>query len=323
MGRPCTRGRTTGSRAQNPTLDMDAIGAAFTARVAAACPEHADFAARVLARLPRERWMLEWHLPWWLGLRLGLDPAVARALVLSNVLGLVALRLRDDLADGEVDAAEVHAATALSAVLYAEAVAIHRDYLPADSPLWDTLAASMAAWEAATDAHRPDGHPPAAARRFDVIARKGAPLNVSAVGVCLLAGRPDLIPRVTALVDHALAAWILADDLDDWVDDLRGGRWNAFVAALAPGPQDADRFDAIVGEMRFAMLTGTRLRGYFQRIRREAEQAATIGDELGLDALSAHVRDFGRRHARRGAELQRLYHSVTERATVAVFGEPS
>ena len=303
-------------------LDVDAIEAAFAGTVATACPEHAALAVRVLARLPRERWTLEWHLPWWLGLRLGVEPAVARSLVLSNVLGLVALRLRDDLADGEVEASEMDGATALSGVLFDEAVAIYRHLFPPESPLWGALQASMAAWAAATEAHRPAARL-RPARRFDVIARRGAPLKVSATGICLLAGRPALIPRLDALLDHALAAWILSDDASDWADDVRAGRWNAFVAALAPGPQDVARYDAIVGEMRLAMLTGGRLRTYFLRIRREADRAVAIADELGLDALSEHVRRFGERHARAGAELQRLYHSVTERATVLLFGEPS
>src|SRR5438045_8127925 len=108
--------------------------------------------------------MLEWHLPWWLGERFGLDEQIADDLVVGNVLGLGSIRLRDDLADGEVSAEETRSAVALSESLYALAVDQFRRHLPATSPFWGYLETCMRAWREST------GHMDA-----DRLAARGAP----------------------------------------------------------------------------------------------------------------------------------------------------
>lgn len=310
-----------------PELDVAAVTAAFEARALAAAPDQAVLATELIRRLQPDHWTLEWYLPWWLGQSLAVDPAICGDIVLGNVLGLASLRLRDDLADGEIRPADEPGARALSDALYAEAMALFRERFGETSPLWAVLARSMAQWDVATLAHalRPAGsrrHRPRL-RRFDVIARRGAPLKVCASALCLLADRPDIVPRLDAAIDHALAAWILFDDANDWPADIAAGRWNAFVARVAIEPQETSRPDELHTAVIMAMLTTDRTQRYFSTIRRAVERSASIADEVGLRPLAEHVRAFGAHAARRGEQVQNHYHALTERATVLMFGDAS
>ena len=89
-------------------LDIHRVSSAYLQAVETARPEHLELPRRLLQRLDPDRWRLEWCLPWWLGRAFGLDVEIADELVLSNVLGLGAIRLRDDLVDGEVAADEIY-----------------------------------------------------------------------------------------------------------------------------------------------------------------------------------------------------------------------
>ena len=306
-------------------LDVSAISAAFVRRSTALCPDQAGFAQRLIADLQPIRWKLEWYLPWWLGQSLGVDPDVVREIVLGNVLGLAALRLRDDQADGEIAPADRDNAHVLSAALYGEAVGVYQNQFPPGSPFWPSFAKAMSQWERATDAHAPNSAAASGTRprasRFHVIARRGAPLKVCATALCLLGDRGDIIPSLHVALDHALAAWVLFDDANDWEADLAAGRWNAFVARLAKAPQDPSRRDENRAAVLIAMLSNDLVRGYYAAIGREAVRAAAISDQLGLRPFSAHLRQFGRHSGERGAERHNHYRALTERATVLLFGD--
>src|SRR5207248_6389978 len=142
------------------------------------------------------------------------------------VLGRGSIRLRDDLADGEVSAEETRSAVALSESLYALAVDQFRRHLPATSPFWGYLETCMRAWREST------GHMDA-----DRLAARGAPLRISAYAVCLLTSQEAVFPIVEASIEHALTGLALYDDVGDWRSDLVAGRWNAFVAELGDHPQ--------------------------------------------------------------------------------------
>ena len=109
-------------------LDVEGLRAIFDARVAAVAPESAERAHTALADLDPEQWTIEWFLPSWLGSRYALPAPVVHDLTLSNLLGLVAVRTLDDLADDEVPAIERQAAKDMADALLAEAVRPYRGW---------------------------------------------------------------------------------------------------------------------------------------------------------------------------------------------------
>jgi hypothetical protein len=295
-----------------PELDVAQIVTAFERRVEAVCPGERDLAIRTLRSLTPAKWTLEWYLPWWLGHAFGLDPVVAAEIVLSNVLGLVSIRLQDDLLDGDIAAADVRGATRVGATLFDEAVDVYRHRFDATSPFWPFLERTMAEWRRASAGVGPQ-------RRAD-LPRRGAPLKVAGFATCLLADRADRWELVERCCHYALAALVRYDQVCDWEDDLRADRWNAFIAAVSPLPQVSANRD----RNRSAVLAASMTRGVvvaeFRRIRTEALRAAGVATELGCAPLAAYLSGYAERTAAQGAEIQAHYREAAERATTLIFG---
>jgi hypothetical protein len=270
-------------------LDVDRVLAVCEGRIDAAASAD-PFIADLLARLPPSRWTLEWFLPWWLGAAFGLDEAIAFEIVTSNVLGLGSIRVQDDVADDEVDAANLEAAARLGPILYRLALEPYRALFPPGSPFWGHLDACMATWRGA-------------GRR---LAARGAPLKISAFAVCLLADRADHYPGLDRCLDHALTGLALYDDLADWRADLAVGRWNSFVAQATGGSDPA--------RVIVAMLTDEAVARQTDRIVSEMSAAAVIADELGITPLADTLRRLGSETKVQGAELQAHYREIAERA---------
>jgi hypothetical protein len=290
-----------------PDLDLAGVAAAYERRVRDMCPEHLGLALRLLERLPPTRWTLEWRLPWWLGQAFGLDPSVAREIVLSNVLGLGSIRLQDDLADGEVAPGEVDGARVLAGAMYEAALEPYRVRFDRSSPFWRHLDKQMAAWRAATDR---EGSPESR------LAARGAPLHIVAAAVCLLSDRMEAYPALEACLDHALEALVLYDHLADWEADLDAGRWNAFVAAVSPGAQDPEARDRHRAATYVAMLTADAVAACFGRIDEGLLRSAAIADTLSppVPPLADHLRRFAGGLREQGAAVQERYRALGERA---------
>lgn len=300
-----------------PALDRSAVSAACLRRVSEVCPEHLALAGQVLDQLDPARWTLEWLLPLWLGSRLGLDGDVARQLVVSNVMGLAALRLQDDLVDGEIAGDQVGNATVLSAALYDEAIATYHAHFSRASSFWPVLAGYMAEWRAITEGSATGRCEEPTVRS---LARRGAPLKISAFAACLLAERADLFPAIETCLDHALAALVLHDHARDWQEDLAAGRWNAFVARLSGHPQSPEHRDQNRSAVLMAMMTSRATGRYFARIERESRRAAGLADRLGLRLMAAHLRVLAVRNNDLGARIEQRYHRYADEAAAIVFG---
>jgi hypothetical protein len=293
-------------------LDVQRIAAAFERRVGAACPDERDLAIRTLHRLTPAKWTLEWYLPWWLGHAFGLDPVVAAELVLSNVLGLVSIRLQDDLLDGDVAADDVRGATRLGAALFDEAVAVYRRRFDEASPFWPFLERSMAEWRRASAGDCP--------QRWADLPRRGAPLKVAGFATCLLTDRPERWALVERCLDHDLVALVRYDQVCDWEDDLRADRWNAFVAAVSPFPQSPATRDRNRSTVLAALLTSGVVAAECGRTRAEALRAAHLAAELECPPLAAYLSGYAERTAAQGAEVEAHYRGAAERATTLIFG---
>ena len=291
---------------------MGGISLAYRERVATSCPDALPLAIRLWERVDPAHWMLEWHLPVWMGDAFGLSRGVSSELVLSNVLGLASIRLQDDLADGEVDAPDVSAAYSLSAALYDAALDVYRRRFSSSSPFWARLAAWMREWRSA------DGqtmHAP-----ID-LARRGAPLKISAFAVCLLAHRSSLFHVVDACLDHALAAMVMYDHVCDWPEDLAAGRWNAFVARYGSHPQLPVNASANRSSVLAAMMARRAVANQFALIQVELDRATRAADDLGSEPLTEYLQGLMDKLGREANLLERRYAELGDEARELVFGK--
>jgi hypothetical protein len=269
-------------------LDQAAIAAGYASRVAALAGGRIPDALVLRDRLDPERWVLEWHLPWWAGRAFGLDPSTCAELCLGNVLGVAALRLRDDAADGELTGPAAKEAIDLADRLWEAALDPYRDRLGPDSPFWDALAATLA-----------EG--------------RGAPLKASALAVCLLADRQDAYPVLGRCIDHALRALVLFDHAADWEADLLAGRPNELVSHIGAG---GERADVLV-----ALMARDPLPAYLARVQRELAAAVELSDRLAIGALSKHLRKMARDMAAGGLAMREHYVALRDRAAALFMQE--
>ena len=281
-------------------LDVAAVAATYEARVRLICAGELPAPLLLRDRLAPERWTLEWRLPWWVGRSFGLDAALCLELSVSSVLGLAAIRLRDDVADGELDGTVPAAATAWSEMLLDAALETYRPRLPSSSEFWPFVTSVLGPASPAAVGAELDGTD---------LASRGAPLKVPAFAVCRLAGRSEAFPSLERCLDHALTALVLYDHAADWEADLDAGRPNAFTGPATTRPE------ALV-----ALMSAGVVRPHFARIEAELAAAGTIAAELGIQPLAQHLRILADRFARDGLALEDHYGHLGERAAVLFFG---
>ena len=300
-------------------LDVPEVLRRVAQRLAGLPTADRALAERTLDRVQPPNWTLEWRLPWWLGRAFGLPSPLAREVVVSNVIGLIGIRLEDDTADGEL--AEVDPATArrVAAALVDEAVAVYRPLFDASSPFWAELRAILARWRAADDRlHGRAGDPSSIA----ALAHRAAPLQIGARAVCRLAGREAAWPDLERCLDHGLAALALYDDVCDWERDVDAGRWNAFVARVGVASQVPEQRDRNRAAVRVAMLTRGAAGEALERVRDEALRCSAAAAALGVEPLAAHFRWLADRAVEQGAAVDRHYASLADRMT-QLFLDPS
>jgi hypothetical protein len=289
-----------------PLLDCTRISDAILGRIAELDPELDGLARRHLARLTPERWTIEWHLPWWLGHRFGLDKRLAEALVRANVLGMLSVRLEDDLEDGDVPAQEMPRVRLLAQVAFEEAVSEYRAWFAEDSRVWSYLDRSMADWRAG------------AAERD--LATRGAPMKIAGYACCLIADRLGVWPELERTLDHALTALVRYDQFVDWEADLAAGRWNAFVATIADGDGDSATPERTRAAVLTAMLTSDVVSEHFNAIRQEVDAAAKLAFGIGVTELSAFLTTWAAQVSEQGTSVDAHYQAAADQATRLFFG---
>jgi hypothetical protein len=280
-----------------PPLNYTEIGEEVLGRIAESHPELDGLARRQLARLSPERWTIEWHLPWWLGHRFGLDQRLSEALVRSNVVGMLSVRLEDDLEDGDVPAEEMPRVRLLARVALEEAVSEYRAWFAEDSRVWSYLDRSMAdrrAGAAGSD-----------------LATRGAPVKIAGYACCLVADRLDVWPELERSLDQAVTGLVLYDQFVDWEADLAAGRWNAFVAATHERTRAA---------VLTAMLTSDVVREHFDAIRKEVDEAAKLAFAIGVTELSAFLTTWAAQVSAQGASVDAHYRAAADQAMRLFFG---
>jgi hypothetical protein len=298
-----------------PELDIALVETEVERNLELVSPADVELGLHTLARLPPARWTLEWHLPWWLGQAYGLGPGLASELVVANLLGLLAVRIQDDLIDGELPQADLVAAQRMAPVLLETAIGTYRTLLEPGSPFWPFVDDSLAAWRRASRTSA------AAAPPLGLeLADRGAPLRIPAYAICLLTGRPDRWPGLKGCLDHALAALVRYDQVVDWEADLAAGRWNVFVAAISPQPQDAGYREQNRSAVHTAMLTEGVVAREFGRVESDAVRAAVLARRLGCPPLAAFLCDYAARTAAQGEAMERHYRGLADDAVALLFG---
>ena len=282
-------------------LDTAAVADECAQRAQRACREHAPLAIRSIRGLDPNRWRLEWQLPWWLATDMGLELAVARDLVLSNVLGLASLRLRDDLQDGDLLPEDRTAAPIVSAALYGAATDVLGGHFPPSAEIWRELELQMSHWH---DAVELDLAPPTH------LSRRAAPLKVSAFAVCELTGKTQIYATLGNCLDHFLTAMVLYDHLCDWQEDLARGRWNAFVG-------DASDRRVVLAQM---MARGS-VDAYMERVRSAFDRALATAAGMGLPRLTSELVGIAARVHEHAAQVQAHYRQLGDRAVTLMFGD--
>ena len=277
-------------------LDVERVLKVCEGRIDAVASADRAFTADLLGRLPPSRWTLEWFLPWWLGAAFGLDEAIAFEIVTSNVLGLGSIRVQDDVADDEVDAADLETAarSGRSSIGWRSSrigpgSRADPRFGATSRRAWRPGAAPTGAWQPAVRRSRSRRSRPASWRIGPIAIRHS----------------------IDAWTD-ALTGLALYDDLADWRADLAAGRWNSFVAQ-ATAESDPAR-------VVLAMLTDEAVARQTDRIVSEMSAAAVGADELGMTPLADHLRAFGSETEVQGAELQAHYREIATEPDTCLSG---
>ncbi len=298
----------------SPVINVAAIRERFGEIAATFGVPDRALAELTLERIQPPNWTLEWYLPVWLGGAFGVDVEIARRVTLSNVLGLAAIRLEDDLRDGDVRADEVPTAGRVAGMLFTEAVALYGPLFPPTSPFWSKLQATMTDWRSSGSEEGADtgDSPP--------LARRGAPLKIGARAIWLFGDGRVSWELVDRCLDVALVALARYDDLCDWEADLAAGRWNAFVASCTGEPQTIVRRSPNWAAVLVAILTRGAARAGFEQVATEARRASELAVELGSVCLADHLVRMADRAAAQGITVDAHFQALASRATSLIFG---
>jgi hypothetical protein len=168
---------------------------------------------------------------------LGLDPRIQAELVEINALALMALRLQDDLADGDLghdDPLAPLAAGLLESVQQRTLL-----LLPPAHPFWDEYERRLQDWQRSqVSGHFRQFNPSDSDDRQAYL--PAAPLHLSLQATCHLAHEPAAIQLLAPAIDEYLCALVLLDHLKDWPMDVASGHDNHFVQWMLP----PDRYES-------------------------------------------------------------------------------
>jgi hypothetical protein len=303
-----------------PSADITSVARQWLAAVAAASPSLAADGRRLLARLMPPNWSLEWSLPYWLGLRLGLAREAWLALVLSNVTGLAYVRLQDDLLDHGTTSSP--RAANLVDVLHGLWLRAWLERFSEGGRFWDWYEECMAEWAEATwQSLHPISTPFRAygQKELLLLAHRGAPLKICIAAACLLSGKMERARSIAAAVDALLTGAVLFDHVTDWEEDVRGGRFNVFHS-YAAGPTAVTQSPS--QKRLFVMrelMVGESGRPYFRLISGELQKAALLADQAGMPELAAFAGWLEAKANRYGEELGRHARTLLQDAVAPLL----
>jgi len=251
-------------------------------------------------------WALEWNLPRWLGQAYGLAKTAQADLVLVSALGLTALRLQDDMADGDLPLSAAHHHLAQACLVGSRAILGW--LVEGDHPFWGELEATLTVWQ---DEQARGGFHLADRALGDTtqMAAAGAPLLLTAHAVTAIVGNNELLPAMRACLAAYLSAAVRIDQFKDWQADVAAERYNLFVdhmleiwVSVPARHRPALVWSAIVHSRRF--------NEYLESIASQLAAAVQLAGSLSCPGLAAYL-DAYRRQAMANARLIRTTSSAT------------
>jgi hypothetical protein len=282
-------------------------------------------ARQVLDNLSPVEWPVEWHLPWWLGQEFGLSPQCVQTLTLCNLFGLGYVRIEDEMLEESAGQAGRQGKRRLADALYDQAMLRLNSLFSDQGEFWGHKDLAMSQWQRALDEgeHAPVG-------RFAdwtendmlLLAWRGAPIKITAVGACLLAGYKDAIPALLASLDHMLIAQVLLDHLDDWSADLDAGRFNAFVAFASDLPQTAQFRDANRRQVMQEFFLGDAGASYVDLTRRHIQTARCYAQAVPCSGLGHYLAGYDSRIAASELALRSEIRGWLHHASAELFALP-
>lgn len=175
-------------------------------------------------------------LPLWLEEKLEQRP-ISEALSLANVFVMLHYFILDDLMDSAPQ--EWKRQLSQAELFQVEIVNQYRRLFPAESAFWDYYRQYTEQWAIGVSDESEENV------FFDSpehLAHKASPVKLAAVGMLLLTGRSEQIPKVTGWIDEVLITLQMADDARDWREDLQFGSANSLLAYIrrqrGMGPQE-------------------------------------------------------------------------------------
>lgn len=220
---------------ENHAADLDWVQAQIDHFLATLPPRLSQVTHEYLRRLDRQRAQLEWHLPLWLGDTFGVPTTQTRWVALTNVLGMLYIRIHNDLMDAGSYLPQQFEQAALAPLLYTRCIHIFSTLFPSSSPFWGHLERYLNEWARALDWEREyhwhQAVPYTQAEIEFVAAGKGAPIKIGFAAIALLAKREADLPELEKIIDLRSTIAQIFDDLSDWHEDWQQGRFNIFLTA--------------------------------------------------------------------------------------------
>jgi len=229
---------------------------------------------------------LSHYLPFWLDVAFsgGGRRAEARRMALANRFGQVFCLLQDAVVDRAPGGSP--ALVLPLDLLFLRCVRGYQEIFEASHPFWPFFDRywreylEALAWEQRQRTGRPT---PFDDESFARMAHKFSPAKLCVAAMALLADRADAVAPLEALVDDLQIAAQIADDLNDWRDDLEAGLWTwplTLVAAksgarLEPAEVERRLFNDALALEPLACAGGA------------LDRARALAGGLGLTALAS------------------------------------
>jgi hypothetical protein len=255
---------------------------------------------------------------------MGLSGDDVSSLTLANAFGLAAVRLLDDLVDGDIDEDAAAALVLLPTALHQLWMQRYVVLFGRDAEFWRHVQRFLGQWLEATYGATEAPSTPFASfddEDFRHLAHRGAPLKACAVAACMLAEQRALIEPLIECLDHLLAGAVLLDQVKDWAADLAAYRYNLFVAFATSRPQTAkyelDNRNAVLR----AIGTGE-VSAYFDVLISRLVQAQVLAGQVASTPLAAHVQDYQDHVIRVQEQLDAAAAARLAQITDLLFGEP-
>lgn len=194
-------------------------------------------------------------LPFWFRSEYGINPELARQMSTGNILIMLYFFIQDDLMDDKGSTGEK---IPLANLLYVEFLNIYRPLFSPDSLFWSCFKRYIFEWadsvagEAQADYFLND--------RIR-IAHKASPLKLCSTAILLISGHEHLIMATEDMLHEVLVTLQMADDYEDWEEDLREGSYNCLLS-LAHSQLEVNPYKLTSGQVKDFIFTAGGLAPY-------------------------------------------------------------